>query len=182
MRLPEMLLTTVQRYVPIAKEDLAVLKGELTDKYLNIINSIKMKEEKDAPIKKEIEQIEKEIESLDPHSPDFGDKLDKIDKLTEKLSKKTIFEKAISFLEKPLVRVVLMIGFLIFSRWLIKKLTEKPKEDEPEVDDTVDNSQPFFNQGYNPYGSHPMNGGFYGPDGRWYNSQPPQQFQQQTRR
>lgn len=175
MRLPEMLLTTVQRYVPIAKEDLAVLKGELTDKYLNILNSLKMKDEKNAPIEKEIEQIEKEIEDLDPHSPDFGEKLDKIEQLTQKLSKKTIFERVIAFLEKPLVRVLLMIGFLIFSRWLIKKLTEKPKEDEPETDEQQDVPPQFFNNGWNPYGNQPpQSGGYWVPYGN-PNGQPFQQ-------
>ncbi len=167
MRLPEMLVTTLERYIPINKQDLAVLRGELTDRYLNINNSIKMKNEKNAPVLKEIEEVNQTLDGLDPHSPEYQEKLLKMEILTKKLEEKTLLEKTVGFLEKPIVRVLLMVGFLIFSRWLIKRLTEKPKEtEEPENEEIPQQQPPFFNQSWNPYGS---NGGY------WVQNPPPSQ-------
>lgn len=177
MRLPEMLVNGLERFIPINKQDLAVLKGELTNKYFDIINSIKMKEDKNAPVQQEIDKIEKEIEGLDPHAPEFEEKLNQIDKLADRLAKKSLLEKTVIFLEKPLVRVGLMIAFLIFSRWLFKKMTEKPKDGEPENDYVFEQPQQNFQQGWNPYGNQPNQGGFWTP----YQN-PNQQFQNNQRR
>lgn len=169
MYLPEMILNTFSRLSPANADSIADLKIQLGRVYSNSLNEMATKAQKNNQIDVEQSKLEEILKNTDEHAPEYSDTLLKFEKLEEQRSKLTLMEKTLSFLEKPYVRLAMMIAFIFISRWVTKKITEK-KEDKIEEEEFAQNGQQFgqpfppygyqqpYYPNYNPYGSHPPQG------------------------
>jgi|GEM_PF-4137268 len=152
MRLPEFLINLFTRYAPVEQVTLSNLKVELSNIYMKNLDVATAKADKAKELEQKLDIVEKEIESLDPHTPEYEKKVIEFETIKMQIEEPTLLEKVISWLDKPIVRMVLMISFVFVSRWIAKKLTEvkeDKKEQEPE-DEQIYNYPPP--PPYYPYG------------------------------
>lgn len=156
MRFPEFVTQLATRLAPVSKETIQGLNIQLSDYFTEHLKSAKMKADKNSEIEKEAIRLNGEIEHLDPHTPEFQATLNKISGLADRLEKKTIWEKTVEFLEKPFVKIGLLVLFFIITRWISRKITERP--DEQEKFDEQPQYNPYEGQRYG-YGYPP----FYPP-------------------
>lgn len=146
MRLPEFLINLFTRYAPVEKETLANLRIELTNLYMNHLNKASEKEQTAKAVEPEILALEKELEGMDEHTPEYEKKLFELEELESKIEDKSILEKAVEWLDKPLVRAILLISFVFVSRFIAKKLTEVKEDKEKDKEQEFEEQQNF-----NPY-------------------------------
>lgn len=170
MRPTEFLINLFSRYSAVEPSSMASLKQELNTGYINIINQMEAKKTRNAPIEKKLEETAKQLDGLDEHNPQYGEKLLEFEKLQRQIENPTIMERVIAFFEKPYVRLALMIGFILASRWIAKKITEK-KDDKEELEEEAENQQRFYPNPpphpYQPWGAYPPPpppSGYYYPE------------------
>lgn len=159
MRLPEFLINLFTRYAPVEKTTLANLQIEISNIYMKNLNNAEEKTAENAKIEEKLNVLETELKGLDEHTPEYEKKLFEFETLESKLNEPTIFEKIVAFLDKPAVRLFLLISFVFVSRYISKKLTEV-KEDKKQDDDFEENEQshhqnnppPYYQAPWQPYG------------------------------
>lgn len=167
MRVTDFFLNVFSKYAPLPQEYINTLNVELSESYFNSMHKMKNKLNNNMEIESKIIEKEKEIEPLDPHTPEYSKVLFEIENLTKQLDKPTLIERAISFLEKPYVKLLMIVAFAIATRYIGKWLTAKPKEDEPEEEEQDEQEQNNFPPPYYPpYGYYPPQQGhqqYYSP-------------------
>jgi len=145
VRITEFAINLFQRYAPVASDSMGELKLALGNNYQKILSEMETKENKNKTIEQKADKISKELDELDVHSPEYEKKVIEFEQLHDELESKTVMEKVVSFLEKPMTRLVIMVLFIVASRWIAKKITEK-KEDKSLDDEMAE--QPNFQQQY----------------------------------
>lgn len=167
MRITEFATNLFMRYAPVASESMASLKDELNRGYINILNEMETKDQKNNSIKVKANSIKEQLSGLDEHSPEYANKLKEFEDLHFELEKPTVMERVVTFFEKPYVKLALMVAFIFASRYIAKKLTQKEEEKPDEIEDLPNQGfqgQPQFGGyppvhpqywNYNPYGSNP---------------------------
>ncbi|RQO68522.1 hypothetical protein DBR40_19975 [Pedobacter sp. KBW01] len=151
MRVIEFATNLFMRYAPTASESMASLKDELNRGYINILNQMEIKKDKNNEITAKAEGIKKELDGLDVHTPEYANKLKEFQDLHFELEKPTFMERVVTFFEKPYVKLGLMVAFIFASRYIAKKLTQK---DEPKIEDIEENPVQNFS-GHPQYGNYP---------------------------
>lgn len=150
MTLPEFAIGLLQRFAPTGQESMANLKVALLEQHNRQLNNFIMKKSKNQKIMEEIKKVEENLNSTDVHTPEYQEELKKFETLRDKLEKPTLTERALSFFDKPVVKITLMALFALVSWWISKKLTSKKTEEDPEIDEQEHTGYPPHNGGYYP--------------------------------
>lgn len=171
MRITEFATNLFSRYAPVASESMAQLKDELNRGYINILNEMETKSQKNNSIKIKANSIKKELDLMDEHTPEYNAKLKEFEELHFELERPTLMERVVTIFEKPYVKLALMVAFIFLSRYIAKKLTQKEEKEQEEIDEV--GKQPFYGQPqygypapppypYAPYGYNPPQSHFNG--------------------
>ena len=169
MRITEFATQLFIKFAPVSNETVANLNSQLSSYYTLHLNTMSEKIEKNADLAKKAEAQKKVIESLPLGSPEREKEVFRFTELQDQFEKPTLIEKVIAFVDKPLVRVLLLVSFAFVARYLAKKLSSPAvPEKEEELEEPTQyqpngfKGQPFYN--YPPqYAYPPQFGNGYPP-------------------
>jgi hypothetical protein len=167
MRITEFATQLFIKFAPVSPETVSNLNVQLSNHYSQILSSMETKNQHNADLTKKAEASKKIIDSLPKGSPERDEEIFRFTELQDQFQKPTFMERAVSYLDKPLVRVGLLVSFAFVARYLAKKLTQPvaPKEEEEELEQP---QYPNFKQqpqyGYPPQFYPPQYGAYYPPN------------------
>jgi hypothetical protein len=167
MRITEFATQLFTKFAPVSTETVANLNVQLSNHYTQILSSMEAKNQQNADLTKKAEAQKKLIESLPLGSPEREEEIFRFTELQDQFEKPTFMERAVAFLDKPLVRVALLVSFAFVARYLAKKLTQPvvPKEEEEELEQPQYanfKQQPQY--GYPPQYGYVPQYGYYPPN------------------
>lgn len=171
MRITEFATQLFTKFAPVSTETVANLNVQLSNHYSQILSSMETKTQQNADLTRKAEASKKIIDSLPLGSPERDEEIFRFTELQDQFAKPTFMEKAVAFLDKPLVRVALLVSFAFVARYLAKKLTQPVVSKEEELEEPEQPQYANFKQ-QQQYGYPPQ---FYPPQYGYY---PPNQYQQ----
>jgi len=171
MRITEFAINIIHKWGFVSKDSLATLNVQLSEGYMDKLNSQKLKVEKNEMLKEKLNAVEIKLDETDEHSPEYKQHLFEFEKIKRQIDEPTIVEKIIAYLDKPMVRLALVILFAVVSRYIAKKVMGIDKDDEDRESEhesqNQNQNQNQYQQGFNNGYPPPMP-----PNYNWY-QQPP---------
>lgn len=149
MRIFEFLIRLFTRFAPVDKETISDLSFQLQGYHTTQTQNFKQKMENNEKISQKATAIKEELTKLEAGTPEYEKKVFEFTELHDQLAKPTLMEKALDFLDKPMVKLFLMVAFIFVSRYILKKITGADKEEieeEAEKPNKFANPQPQYQQ------------------------------------
>lgn len=179
MRIFEFLIRLFTRFAPVDKETISTLSFQLQEWHTNHTQDFKEKMEHNLKIADKAAELKKKLDATEAGTPEYETLLFDFTELAKQRSEPTLTEKALDFLDKPLVKLSLMVIFIFVSRYIMKKLTGADKDDleEEEIEPNTKGARPAenFYQQQQPQYWQPQPPPFYGHGYQpQYPQQPPQ--------
>ena len=173
MRITEFATNLFVKFAPVSPQTVSDLNVQLSDYYSKYLTSFKNKEMENQELAEKAKKLNSKI--ADPATPESEKDalLFDMTQTMERMQKTTILENVVNWLDKPIVRVLLLVSFAFVARYLAKKLTTpEPEKEDEELEVYPANGGNF--KGQQPYYGAPP---FYPPYGGY--GYPPQQPYQQ---
>jgi len=154
------------KFAPVDPSAVKTLEVQLTDEYNKVLRNHREKKEKNKMIKFEMDKLGKDFEEAQG-AGDFEaarDVAHRMEQLKREMEVPTFLERSMAVLDKPAVKLVLMLSFgivcALFARWLNGR--RKGPEDDGPGGDSPDGGGPYHYgppPGYPPYPYAPYGGG-----------------------
>lgn len=168
MNIVDFLTELGKKFAPVDASTIKGVQIQLTDEYIQTIENYTKKMENNKNLNFEIEKLTSEYEhAVESNNPELGkDIARRVSDLSKGLQKASIIEKACNYLNKPYIKLILLLSFGIVSAMISKYILKKARGTKEVNEGLEDENNNNPNVYYNPYGYPTPPPYQYGPYGR----------------